>query len=437
MKKSVLGEFIKYVSMNIAGMIGLSCYILADTFFISQGIGSDGLTALNIALPAFNIMNGAGLMIGMGGAARFSILKASGDEKKANSVFSSCVYFAAVISVILIICGLFLSWDISRLLGAKGEILPMTQVYLRVMLLFSPLFMFNNLIICFVRNDGAPNLAMAGMIVGSLGNIIMDYVFIFPLKMGMFGAIAATAMAPGISLLLMAVRGLKGKNSFSFIKTSISFKAWFDVSSLGISSFITEVSSGIVILIFNFIILDIMGNIGVAAYGIVANIALVVTAIFTGISQGMQPLVSRSKGEGNIAASEKIYRYGIITGVFAALLIYCIVFLFTDNITGAFNPEGIKELQVSAGEGLRLYFPGFIFAAVNIITSVFFGAWDKPAQSFIISALRGFAVIIPSAFIMASLFGMVGVWLAFPLCELLVSVISVLIKVKQKRLTVQ
>lgn len=208
MKNRVLHDFFKYVSMNVAGMIGLSCYILADTFFISRGIGPDGLTALNIALPVFNIMNGAGLMIGMGGAARFSILKASGDHKKANSVFTSCFCLASVISIILVFCGLFFSGNIARLLGANDEVYSMTLIYLKVMLLFSPLFMFNNLMTCFVRNDGAPNLAMAAMIVGSLGNIIMDYVFIFPCKLGMFGAIAATAMAPGISLILMMFRTL-------------------------------------------------------------------------------------------------------------------------------------------------------------------------------------------------------------------------------------
>lgn len=433
MKNSVLKEFFKYVSMNVAGMIGLSCYILADTFFISQGIGPGGLTALNIALPVFNIMNGAGLMIGMGGAARFSILKASGDHKKANAVFTSCFCLASVISAVLVFCGLFFSGNIARLLGANDEVFPMTLIYLKVMLLFSPLFMFNNLMTCFVRNDGAPNLAMAAMIVGSLGNIVMDYVFIFPCRLGMFGAIAATAMAPGISLILMLMRTLKGKNSFGFVKTNQMFRKWFDVASLGISSFITEVSSGIVILIFNFIILGLMGNVGVAAYGIVANIALVVTAIFTGISQGIQPLVSKSKGEGNYSVSQKIYRYGITAGFLSAVFIYAGVFMFTDEIVGVFNPEGIEELSRSAAEGLRLYFPGFLFAGVNIITAVFFGAWDKPVPSFIISVLRGFVIIIPCAFIMSSLFAMEGVWLAFPVSELLVLFVAVILKIHEGR----
>lgn len=433
MKNRVLHDFFKYVSMNVAGMIGLSCYILADTFFISQGIGPDGLTALNIALPVFNIMNGAGLMIGMGGAERFSILKASGDHKKANSVFTSCFCLASVISIILVFCGLFFSGNIARLLGANDEVYSMTLIYLKVMLLFSPLFMFNNLMTCFVRNDGAPNLAMAAMIVGSLGNIIMDYVFIFSCKLGMFGAIAATAMAPGISLILMMFRTLKGKNSFGFAKTKHMFRKWFDVASLGVSSFITEVSSGIVILVFNFIILELMGNVGVAAYGIVANIALVVTAIFTGISQGIQPLVSKSKGEGNYSVSQKIYRYGITAGVLSAVLIYAAVFIFTDEIIGAFNPEGLEELSRCASDGLRLYFPGFFFAGVNIITAVFFGAWDKPAPSFIISVLRGFVIIIPCAFIMSSLLEMTGVWLAFPVSELLVLFVAVTLKIREGR----
>lgn len=429
----MLRDFLKYVSMNVAGMIGLSCYILADTFFISQGIGPDGLTALNIALPVFNVMNGAGLMIGMGGAARFSILKASGDRKKAGGVFTSCFCFALAVSVFFVLCGLFFSENTARILGADEQVLPMTEIYLRVMLLFSPLFMLNNLMTCFVRNDGAPNLAMAAMIAGSAGNIVMDYIFIFPCRLGMLGAISATAMAPGISLILMLARTLKGKNSFGFSREQHMLRRWFDAAALGISSFITEASSGIVIMVFNFIILKLMGNTGVAAYGIVANIALVVTAVFTGISQGIQPLVSRSKGEKNTEVSRKIYGYGIFAGLAVSVLVYTVVFAFTDQITGVFNPESLEELKVSAAEGLRLYFPGFVFAGVNIITAVYFGAFDKPKPSFIISVLRGFVVIIPCAFIMSSLFGMKGVWLAFPASEFLVMFVTAALKLYSKR----
>lgn len=416
--------------MNVAGMIGLSCYILADTFFISQGIGPGGLTALNIALPVFNIMNGAGLMIGMGGAARFSILTAAGDRKKADQVFTSCFLFAAALSAIFVILGAFFSGGIAAALGADSEIFAMTEIYLRVMLLFSPLFMFNNLLICFVRNDGSPNLAMTAMLVGSLGNIIMDYIFIFPLGLGMLGAIAATAMAPGISLLLILFRTLRGKNGFGFSLSPGIIKRWLDVASLGISSFINEFSSGIVIMIFNFLILGLMGNTGVAAYGIVANIALVVTAVFTGISQGIQPLVSKSKGEGDTHTAEKLYKYGVFLGIGIACLVYAAVFLFAEEISGAFNPEGLKELEACAAEGLRMYFPGFLFAGVNIITAVFFSAWDKPVPSFVISALRGFALIIPTALIMAYFFQMSGVWLAFPVCEAMVMIVSLFFKGK-------
>lgn len=432
MKNSVLKDFFKYVSMNVAGMTGLSCYILADTFFISRGIGPDGLTALNIALPVFNIMNGAGLMIGMGGAARFSILKASGEREKANGVFTSCFCFAAAVSLILVFCGLFFSENIAEMLGADAQVLSMTEIYLRVMLMFSPLFMFNNLMTCFVRNDGAPNLAMTAMIAGSAGNIVMDYIFIFPCRLGMLGAIAATAMAPGISLVLMLIRTLKGKNSFGFSRERGMLKRWFDASALGISSFITEASSGIVIMVFNFIILGLMVNTGVAAYGIVANIALVVTAVFTGISQGIQPLVSRSKGAGNTKECQKIYSYGIAAGIAVSAAVYAVVFAFTNQITGVFNPEGLDELTRSAGEGLRLYFPGFLFAGVNIITAVYFGASDMPKPSFIISVLRGFVVIIPCAFAMSSLFGMRGVWLAFPVSEFIVMFVTAALKRRSK-----
>ena len=141
---------------------------------------------------------------------------------------------------------------------------------------------------------------MAGMLIGSLANIILDYVFIFPLQWGMFGAAFATGLAPIISMCILTRHYIKKKNHFHFHKSKLSIKQITYICSLGISSFITEIASGIILIVFNLLILNISGNIGVAAYGIVANLALVATSIFTGIAQGTQPLLSENFGQGNL-----------------------------------------------------------------------------------------------------------------------------------------
>ena len=190
--------FAKYASLSILGMLGVSCYILADTFFVSLGLGKDGLAALNLAIPVFSVMHGAGLMLGMGGATRFAILKSRGETKKSGSVFTASLILAAAFSVLFFLAGIFFAGPLAAVLGAEGEIFSLSKIYIRVLLLFSPAFMLNNVLLCFVRNDGRPQLAMAAMLTGNFSNIVLDYVFIFPCGMGMFGAILATGLSPVI-----------------------------------------------------------------------------------------------------------------------------------------------------------------------------------------------------------------------------------------------
>ena len=201
--------FIKYVSLNVLGMIGLSCYILADTFFIARGIGSDGLTALNIAIPIFNFVNGIGLMLGMGSATKYAILKAQNKNNEANIIFTNSLIYILIISVLFIAVSIFFTSHIAYILGARDNIHTMTNIYIKMILLFSPMFMLNNVLLGFVRNDNHPRLAMIAMLMGSLFNIVFDYIFIFLFNMGIFGAVLATVFSPIVSILILSILFIK------------------------------------------------------------------------------------------------------------------------------------------------------------------------------------------------------------------------------------
>lgn len=263
------------------GMIGLSCYILADTFFVSMGLGTNGLAALNLAIPVYSFIHGSGLMIGMGGGTKYSIRKSQQDHKAANRTFTNAVYLAALFAVLFVLAGLFLPGTIASLFGAEGDVLDMSKTYLQVILLFAPAFLMNNVLLCFVRNDGAPQLSMAAMIGGSLSNIVLDWVFIFPCQMGIFGAAFATGLAPVISMLVLSPHFIQKKNGFRFTKCRVEGKFAAGILSSGVPSLVTEVSSGVVIIVFNAIIMSLEGNVGVAAYGVIANLSLVVIAVYT------------------------------------------------------------------------------------------------------------------------------------------------------------
>ena len=241
--------FLRYVSANVLGMIGYSCYILADTFFIARGIGADALAALNLVLPAYSLMNGTGLMIGMGAAARYTISSAQPGRELHRTIFTQALYLTALAAVIFSCAGLFLPEQIAVFLGADAQTAGYAADYIRILLVFSPLFLGNNLLLSFTRNDGAPGLAMTGMIVGSLTNIVLDYVFIYPLGMEMTGAAIATATAPVVSMLIMFSRFVRKQNHFRPVRTRLSLRRWGDICALGVSSLVTEMSSGIVIIV--------------------------------------------------------------------------------------------------------------------------------------------------------------------------------------------
>jgi putative MATE family efflux protein len=416
-----LKEFARYSLLSVLGMIGLSCYILADTFFISQGLGANGLAALNLAIPVYSIISGCGMMLGMGGATKYAVCRGQHAKTQINRIFTNTVFIAVVVAVLFCLTGLFLSNEITSLLGADAEIFVMTNIYLKVILLFSPAFILNDILICFVRNNGNPRLSMIAMLCGSFSNIILDYIFIFPLHMGMFGAVFATGLAPIISMLILSRHWIARKNDFHLEKSRPNLGMSRSIFSIGFPSFITELSSGIVIIAFNGIILGLAGNVGVAAYGVIANISLVMVAIYTGIAQGMQPLVSKAYGRGDTIKMKQVLHYAVTTVLVLSGIIYIAIFLLADPIAGIFNSEHNVQLQNFATFGLRIYFTGVAFVGFNIILSMYFAAMDKAFPAQVISLLRGLILILPMAFLLSAVGGITGVWLAVPVTEGLVA----------------
>lgn len=163
MKTNSISLYFKYVSLNILAMAALSCYILADTFFVSRGLGANGLTALNLAIPVFNLVNGTGLMLGVGGGAKYAVLKSREDAAAQNKAFTNTLYCAVIFSAVFMAAGAFFSRNITAALGADSAVFEMTNTYLKVILLFSPAFIFNNIFVAFIRNDENPKLSMAGV----------------------------------------------------------------------------------------------------------------------------------------------------------------------------------------------------------------------------------------------------------------------------------
>lgn len=421
---TTLKDFTKYVSLNVLGMIAFNCYILADTFFIANGVGLNGLTALNLALPVFGILSSFGLMYGLGGATQYAILTAEG--KDGNRAFSMSMLLALCTAVVFEFFAVFLSEEIAIVFGANGDNLALTTEYVQMLLYFSPAFLINQVLVCFVRNDNSPALAMVAVATGSIMNVILDYVFVFPLDMGMFGAVLATGLAPVIGIVILSTHWIYKRNKVKIVFCKPDLRIIVNIFRLGIFTFIAELANAVVILLYNSILLKSVGNLGVAAYGIVVNLYYVAIAFFNGVSQGMQPLISRRYGEGKLKEIKSIYVYGIITAIVIAVGIYVVIVSAPYQIVDLFNSEKNPDIPDMAALGLLLYFTALFFSGTNVVTTGLFSAADRGGKAFVISLLRGIVIIIPMAFIMSELFGLTGTWLALPATELIVLVAAVI-----------
>lgn len=423
-------RFFKYITLNITGMLGISCYILADTFFIANGIGSDGLAALNLAIPIYSFIHGFALMLGTGGATKYLIAKCQGEHHRANDIFTNGIKIGLIFSGMFIACGLFLTPTLTNFLNADNVLWDMTNIYLKVILLFSPFFIANEQLLAYVRNDGSPTLPMTAMVCGSIANIILDYIFIYPMQMGIFGAALATGIAPIVSMLILSRHIARDTCGFRLNRSHIQRKIITDTMILGFPSLVTEVSAGIVMIVFNLLVMEQAGNVGVAAYGIIANVALVTTSIFTGLSQGAQPLISEAYSTDACQALKKYIHRSILSGMILSLILYIFMYSCASPIASIFNRDAHMLLQQLSEKGIILYFTSLPFTAMNLILCGIFTAVEKPLPAHIISLLRGIFIIIPLSLMFAKHYGLTGIWLTVTATECLTAVFAILLRLR-------
>jgi len=431
---SVLKKFTKYVGLNIIGMISTAICVFVDYLFISIALGTDGLTSLGLGVPIFSVLFGFGVMLGVGGGARYAGLRAQGEQDKANQMFTTTLKMGFIVAVPFVVLGGFFATQIAALLGASGHILPMTASYIKILLLLSPGIIFYAIFESFARNDEAPKIAMISAVIFNAMNIILDYIFIIVLDWGMSGAALASMIASICALLYLLTYWIRKKMNFRFVKARIMFKQVRSICEIGAPSLINDLSYGFVLITFNLTLLSLVGNVGVAAFGIISSIALVVFFIFAGLGQGIQPLASYYYGIKDKKSLLKILKYSFTTSISIAIVAITIIFFFADSITAILNYEQDMALAELANEGIRIYFTAFLFAGITMISIAFLSVTNMPKVAVLLSILRGGALVIPLILILSRLFGVVGVWAAYPIAEFILAIISIFCLVWANRL---
>ncbi|MEG1829215.1 MAG: MATE family efflux transporter [Cellulosilyticaceae bacterium] len=426
--------FLRYLGPSISATLVTSIYILADTIIIGKGVGSDGIAALNLLLPLFALFFGTGLLFGVGGGVLMSVAKGSEDQKLANRYFTNAVFAAAIVAFLYITLGTIFLKPIAYLLGSNENSIGLVMEYGKYLVIGAPLFICSSLLQALVRNDQAPKKAMVAVIAGGISNIILDCLFIYGLGMGMAGGAIATVIGSIISVTILLTHFKSPKNTMKWVKGSVGFGIVCKIFQNGLSSFLIEIASGLVIFFFNLQLLKYIGDIGVVVYSIVANSALVALSLFNGVAQGSQPLIATNFGGGKIDRVLKVRRLGVMATTIIGMMLFAVGFFFPEMIVRVFiypTPE-VVELATTA---IRIYFIAFLMMNINILYSTYFQSIVNPQAALTICLLRGMILSIVLVFLLPAVLGVTGIWLVMPITELITLIIAIkLIKKTDKHL---
>ena len=422
--------FINYLIPSVSATMVTSIYILADTMMIGRGVGANGLAALNILLPMYSTFYGFGMMCGIGGSVLFGFSRGKGEEKEARGYFTTALLLAAILAVLsVVLCNVFFE-PLLNFLGCTPAMREYAVPYGRILMLASPLYIFSCFLQAFVRNDGAPRLAMAGVVAGGITNVILDYIFIYMFRWGMAGAVLATVVGTLLTIVILGSHFLKAENHLK-LGGGVTPKKFRDVLINGMPSFIMELSSGVIMLLFNLQLLKYVGDIGVVVYGIISNVALVVTSLSNGIAQAAQPMISANYGAGKAERVREGRNLSLAVAMAAGVLFTSSGFLIPVPIAELFLVP-TEQIIAMAVPAIKLYFVSFVISEWNIICGTYFQAIVKPKLSLMITVMRGVVLNSILVFVLPAMFGVSGIWVVVTVSEAMTA-ITVLYFMRKER----
>lgn len=421
--KSVNKVYLKYLIPTLLGMLSNSIYCIVDIYFVSAGSGSQGLAAMNICMPVFTILSCVGLLFGVGGATIMSISQGSGDMNTRNKAFSVSVFMMLIVGLMFSVFGVLFRKEFAYLLGSDDQLLPLVLEYLTPVMCSALPFVLMYSLSVLLRADNNPKLAMAALMVGNISNIILDYVFVSVFHMGIFGASVATSIAPVLSLIVASFHFILRKNTVHFKLKSFDPKVIGRILSVGIGSGIMELSAGAIIFMFNSAILNLGGEVYLAAYAVITNIAYVFKGLLNGFAQAAQPLISTNFGSGIIKRCSKSLRVCLIYSSVFCIVCYGIITVVPGFIVSFFS-NGDTNMEAIASKGMIMYFSSLLFTGINTMLMYFFQSIEQGRKSLLLAVCKGFLFVTLGLWILTSFMGVEGVWYAVLFGEVLTFIIA-------------
>lgn len=417
--------YFKYLLPSVSASLVTSIYILADTIMIGRGCGAAALAALNIVLPVFALLFAFGMLFGIGGGVLYSVAKGNNDDTHAKEIWSTSLCLNSLSAIIILVLGGLFFEKLCYFLGADENSITMVMDYAKYVVFGAPAYMFSAFLQAFVRNDKQPKRAMVAVITGAITNIVLDYIFIFNFSMGLAGGAAATLIGNITTACILLTHFLSKDNGLHFNLKSIKPQLSFNIISSGAPSFFIEAATGLITLTFNKQMLKYLGELGVVAYGVVANYALVIQSLFNGIGQASQPIMATNFGGGLHERVKTIRKMGLITVLLVASIAVICAYIIPVPMTALFVELSDELLKLSI-PALNIYFLAFWFLGINLFITTCLQSIVKSTFALIIMVLRGVILPIIFAVVLPEITGSgIAIFAAVPCSEIIVSMISI------------
>lgn len=419
-----IGSLLRFALPSIVMMIFAGLYTVVDTVFVARFVNADALSAMNIVCPVINLIVGLGTMLATGGSAVIARKMGAGEEKRAAQDFTLIIGAGAVTGALISVIGVLLIEQIIWGLGASRLLFPYCREYLLVLLLFTPAsilqVLFQNLFV----TAGRPGVGMALSVGAGVANVLLDYLFMVPLHMGIRGS----ALGTGIGYLIPALAGILffagNRGSLKFRRPQMDFAVLRESCFNGFSEMVSQTATAVTTFFFNRIMMDLLGESGVAAVTIMIYTQFMLTSLYIGFSMGVAPVISYNYGRGDGKRLKRIFKICISFIALVSVMVFSLSMIWGTPLVSVFAEEGTAVHEI-ARKGFTLFPIGFLFCGVNIFASAFFTALSNGKVSAVISSLRTFVFLILFLLILPLFIQETGVWLAVPLAEFFTLVFSV------------
>jgi len=398
-------------------MISINYFV--DTICIGRKLGETGLAVINLAWPVMTLLYSLGYLFGVGGGAMYSACMANNEKNRAKDVYTHALAAVAGLGVLITASGLVFMDQLIAFLCNGSALAPGVREYLVWVFIFATAYIGDCFFTSVVRNDNAPGVSMVATSLGCTMNIVLDILFVFVLDAGLRGASLATGLACFTSSAVCLIYSITKKSNLKIRLMAFKPVQILKMAKIGLSTFVNEVGTGIVNLVFNMVILRVAGDMAVATYGIILNVNTIVLAGISGVSNAMQPLVSANDSVGKYDRVRQFLGLALKWSAGMGIVMVTALEWQAENVVHLFL-EAQEAFLTASAYAVRLASPSYLFASANMVLIVFFQVTGREKQAAVLSVLRMLALPSVLVFGCALLWGISGVWMTMLAVEIIV-----------------